>query len=141
MDNVVQFLEGDRLAKLLGFKLVEVAPGYALAKMEIKDVHLNAHSIAHGGLTYAFADYACSAAANSHGYVSLGVSSYIVYFMPPKGSELFAEAREVSNSNRRATYNVNVFDVKRNLVANFTGSIYVTNERIGTKTNISLKEP
>ncbi|HHT77742.1 MAG TPA: phenylacetic acid degradation protein, partial [Clostridiaceae bacterium] len=42
----------DQVAKLLQINLIEVAPGYAKAKMEIKESHLNGVGTLHGGIMF-----------------------------------------------------------------------------------------
>ena len=43
------FMERDAFAKMLGIRLVEVAPGYAKTAMDLTDDLKNGAGIAHGG--------------------------------------------------------------------------------------------
>lgn len=131
MNNQIKsFFEKDRFAAYVGIRLVEVGPGYAVTEMEIADHHLNAVDIVQGGATFTLADFAFAVASNSHGQLSLGINVNITYFKPPQGKILTAEAKEVSASPKLATYNVDIFDEKKELVARFTGTVYRKKEQL-----------
>jgi len=129
-DKIGHFFENDRFAALVGIKLVKVEPGYAVAKLEVSDQHLNATNIVQGGVTFTLADFAFAAASNSHGQIALGINANISYFKPPKGKILTAEAREISANNKLASYNVDIFDETKELIARFTGTVYRKKDKI-----------
>lgn len=129
-NDMIRFFDHDRFAALAGATLVEVKPGYAMAKMEISDKHLNAVNIVQGGATFTLADFAFAAASNSHGQVALGIHAAISYFQPPKGKFLMAEAKEISANKKLASYNVDIFDEDQELVARFTGTVYRKKDKI-----------
>ncbi|WP_088227334.1 PaaI family thioesterase [Desulfosporosinus sp. FKB] len=129
-ENIMSYLENDQFAALAGIKLVEVKLGYAKAKMEITDKHLNAVNIVHGGAIFTLADFAFAAASNSYGQVSLGINAAISYFRPPKGCTLIAEAKEVSSTKKIGNYNVDVFDENKEIIARFNGIVYRKKDKI-----------
>jgi len=131
MDRTAKFFGRDRFAALAGIRLVEVAPGRAVAEMEVSDHHFNAVDVVHGGAIFTLADFAFAAASNSHGQVALAINASISYFHPARGRKLTAEATEVSANNRLASYNVDVFDDEQKLVARFSGMVYRKKEKIG----------
>ena len=49
------FFEGDKFAKLAGAELIEVGEGYARAKMEVGDEHLNGGGVCQGGALFTLA--------------------------------------------------------------------------------------
>jgi len=50
LKKIKQFFDKkDRFAKLLGFDIVEIGEGYAKVEAEIKEEHLNAADVIHGG--------------------------------------------------------------------------------------------
>jgi acyl-CoA thioesterase len=120
MINDTSFLKNDRFAALAGIELVKVEPGYALAKMNIEEKHLNGVNIVQGGATFTLADFAFAAASNAHGQVALGINASINYFQAPQGKVLFAEATELHASRRLANYNVDIYDENKELIARFT---------------------
>lgn len=123
-NNIMSYFEKDRFAAFVGIKLVEVKPGYAKANMEITDKHLNAVNIVQGGVIFTLADFAFEAASNSYGQVSLGINANISYFQAPKGKILIAEAKEISASKKIASYNVDIFNEDKEIIARFTGMVY-----------------
>ena len=128
-NKVMDFLAHDRFAALAGIKLVQVEAGYAVAEMKIEDKHLNAVGIVQGGATFTLADYAFAAASNSSGFIALGVNANITYFQAPRGKVLTAEAKEVHANSKLASYNVDIFDENKELVARFTGMVYKKKDR------------
>jgi acyl-CoA thioesterase len=123
-EKIIEFFKKDRFAASIGIKLIEVEPGYALAKVEIADKHLNAIDSVQGGVTFTLADFAFAAASNSHGQVAVGINVNITYFQAPKGKVLIAEAKEIYANSKLASYNVDVYDDNKELIARFTGMVY-----------------
>ena len=129
-NDIMSYFEKDRFAAFVGIKLVEVKPGYAKANMEITDKHLNAVNIVQGGVIFTLADFAFEAASNSYGQVSLGINANISYFQPPKGKILIAEAKEISASKKIASYNVDIFNEDKEIIARFTGMVYRKKDKL-----------
>lgn len=123
-NDILRYFENDRFAAFVGIKLIEVKPGYAIANMKIDNIHLNAANIVQGGAIFTLADFAFAAASNSHGQLSLGINASISYFQPPKGKVITAEAKETFINKKIASYNVEIFDENRDIVASFTGMVY-----------------
>ncbi len=121
------FLERDAFARHLGIRLVEAAPGYAKTAMDLTEDLKNGAGIAHGGALFALADLALAIAANTHGKLSLGVSSSISYVKPGTGKTLYAEAREVSLGGKLATYAVTVSNDLGETIAAVQGTLYRKN--------------
>ncbi len=126
--NVRELLGRDRFARLLGIELLEVSEGRAKSQMMIKDEHLNGVGIVQGGATFTLADFTLAAAANSHGKVSVVISSNISYIKAVQTGLLLAEATESSRNNKTATYNVRITNEKGELIAEVHGVAYIKNE-------------
>lgn len=47
-NNLTKLMENDRFATFVGIDLLEVQPGYAVAKMDITEKHLNGVDIIQG---------------------------------------------------------------------------------------------
>ncbi len=122
--EMTKITQNDRVAKLLGFKLVQVDIGYALAEMTMREDHLNGVNTLHGGVIFSLADYAFAVACNSGGVPTVAVSANISYFKPPSGPLVRAEAREISSGRKVCCCEVEVRDEDRTLVAKFTGTGY-----------------
>ena len=131
MQTLKEFFKNDRFATLSGIELMEVSPGRARAKMEIKDCHLNGVNTVHGGAIFTLADLAFAAASNSHGTVAVAINASIWYVKAAIEGTLFAEAREVSMNPKLATYTIEVVDQTGELIASFQGMVYRKQQTIG----------
>lgn len=129
-EKVLRYFDRDRFAAHVGGKLLKVEPGYALAKMEVGDRHLNAANIIHGGALFTLGDLAVAAASNAHGQVAVGISANILFFKPSKGKVLFAEAKESSFSRKIANYHVKIYDDNGEDIAQLNITCYKKEEKI-----------
>lgn len=114
----------DSFAAHCGAVLTEVGPGSATARMEIRDHHLNAVGIVHGGAIFTIADFAFAMASNSHGTVAVAINANISFVKAVRGGVLTATAREVSRNTKLASYAIDVTDDAGDLVASFQGMVY-----------------
>lgn len=118
------FNSADAFARHNGMTISEMHEGYARAEMEIQPCHLNGVQTVHGGALFTLADFAFAAASNSRGQLSLSINSSISIFKGAKAGKLTAEAREVSNSARLASFEVGIRDEAGDLLASFHGMVY-----------------
>lgn len=117
----------DRFGQLLGVELGEVRAGYGVATLAIRDEHLNAAGVAHGGAIFTLADIALAAASNAAGTIALLTSGSITVFHPTVvGETLRATAEEISASRRLAHYAVRVEDGAGRAIAVYNASVYKT---------------
>lgn len=116
-DKLIKLLENDRFATFIGIKLVTMEPGYAVAKMDILESHLNGVNMIQGGAIFTLADFAFAAAANACGRVTVGITANITYLNASKGKSLIAEAKEVAASHKIGHYNVDVYNENRDYIA------------------------
>lgn len=122
--DLTKLTQNDRVAQLLGLRLVDVEPNFALVEMEIRDDHANGIGGLHGGVIFSLADYAFAVACNSGGIPTVAVNASISYFKAAKGKIITAEAKEVSSGRRMCGYQVDVFDEDKTLIARFSGTGY-----------------
>ncbi len=115
--DLIQFIQNDRFAKLVGTKLVEVKPGYARVQMEVTENHLNGVNMVQGGAIFALADYAFAAACNSSGMLTVGINVNISYIKSPRGKVLTAIANEVSSGKKICSVHIDVQDENNDLIA------------------------
>ena len=122
--NVEELAQRDRFAMESGITLVEGRPGYAKAEMRVKPEHMNAHGVVQGGAIFTLADLAFAVAVNAHGPVAVAVNVNISFVKAAREGVLTAEAREVALSRRLGTYEVEVRDEQKALIAVFHGMAY-----------------
>jgi acyl-CoA thioesterase len=122
--DLTKLTQNDRMAQLLGLRLIRVEPNYALVEMEIKEDHLNGIGGLHGGVIFTLADYAFAVACNSGGVPTVAINANISYFKTAKGKIISAEAKEVSSGRKICCCQVDVFDEDKTLIARFSGTGY-----------------
>jgi acyl-CoA thioesterase len=122
--TVSEFFERDRYAAFSGVELLDVVPGRARAKMEIKEMHLNAGDVVQGGAIFTLADLAFAAAVNAYGNLAMSIETSIRYFKGVGAGTLFADAKIVHLHRKLATFEVTVTTQDEALVALFTATAY-----------------
>ena len=130
MEKYMTYFKQDRFADFCGIELTECKPGYARTKVTIQEKHLNGAGVVHGGLFFTLADFAFAAAVNSYGVVTLSISCTISYFDKCNKGDIFAEAREISRSNKLINCDINITNDEGKLLANFKGTAYITKQTI-----------
>jgi acyl-CoA thioesterase len=124
MENLKRFFMKDNFIVNSGIELLEVSPGYAKAKLEVEEKHLNALRTVQGGALFTLADLAFAAASNAHGNATVSLNANISFVKAATKGTLIAEAKETSISPKIATYTVNITDDKGDLIAIFQGMGY-----------------
>lgn len=120
----------DYFSQWLGIEVLETGHGYSKLAMTIRKEMLNGFAIAHGGITYSFADSALAFASNSHGKKSVSVETSISHLVSlAEGDEIIAEAKEENVSNKIGIYTIKVYKAfDRSVVALFKGTVYRTSK-------------
>ena len=112
----------DAAAQGLGMRREHVAPGEARLSMEVTEVILNGHALAHGGYVFALADTAFAYACNCYNQRAVGHQAAITYMAPGRlGDRLTATAREIHRAGRAGIYDVAVTNQRGERIAEFRG--------------------
>lgn len=122
--DIKTFFEGDRYALHSGIELLEVKEGYAKAKMDVKDHHLNAGNVVQGGAIFTLADLAFAAAVNAYGNLSVSVQTSIYFHKGVGEGTLFAEAKVVKLGKNLGNFEVCVTNEQNALIATFIATAY-----------------
>ena len=122
--TIKEFFKADRYAALSGIELLTVEPGRAKARMEIREMHLNAGNVVQGGAIFTLADFAFAAAVNAYGNLAVSIETSIRYFKGVGSGVLFAEAQIVHLHKRLATFEIRVTNETDELIALFTATAY-----------------
>ena len=118
-------LAGDHATKMLGMRIVEVAPGRAVIEMVVRQDMLNGHAICHGGLIATLADSTFAFACNAYNELSVASGFSIDLLAPGRlGDLLTATCHEVSKSGRTGVYDTDVVNQRGERVAVFRGRSY-----------------
>jgi acyl-CoA thioesterase len=120
-------VEMEPFAKKFGLRLLDINDGYSMVEMHFTPDMENLSGKAHGGAIFALVDEAFEIASNSHGRVAVALTMNITYLSsPPLGSRLVAKAKEISQADETAVYEIKVFDDKRRPIASCHGLVYRT---------------
>jgi len=130
VENIKKFFKNDRFAEHVGIELLEVSKGYARAKLEIRNEHLNSVGTVHGGAIFALADLVFAVASNSHGTIAMGINVSISYLKAVREGTIFAEAKEISKNPKLASYTVTVSDQSGDTIAIFQGMVYRKKDKL-----------
>ncbi len=130
MNDLKTFFKGDHFAEHVGIELLDISPGKAKARMDIKKEHLNGLDIVHGGAIFTLADLAFAAAANSHGTVAIAININVSYMKATSEGTLYAEATETSLNPKLGTYSVSITSEEGDLIATFQGMAYRKKDKL-----------
>lgn len=115
-------IEDMALGKWLGLTFDEARPGYARARMKVREDMANPHGTCHGGLVFTLADSAFGAVANARVRPTVTAQAEITFVAPARvGDELVAEATETLLYGRSSVYDITVKNQKGEMVALFRG--------------------
>jgi len=115
----------DRASKMLGMRIVDVAPGSATLAMTIRDDMLNGHDICHGGLITTLADSAFAFACNSYNELTVASGFSIDLLAPGRLDDvLTARCVEVSKAGRTGVYDTEITNQRGERIAMFRGRSY-----------------
>jgi acyl-CoA thioesterase len=124
MEDFKNYFKKDMFIVNVGIELLEISPGYAKAKLEVEEKHLNALKTVQGGVLFTLADIAFAAAINAHGSSAVLINANMSFVKAATKGALIAEAKETSINPKIATYNVNITDDEGDIVAIFQGMGY-----------------
>lgn len=113
------------IAALLGFRLCEVAPGFAVFTMEPEFRHYNPISVVHGGVAATLLDSCMSCAVQTHcepgtAYTTLEIKINFVRAITDKTGPVRAEGRTLYVGRRSGTAEGKIIDAKGTLLAHGT---------------------
>ena len=118
---------GDRFAAGCGARLVEIAPGTAVAVLEVTSAHLNAGGVCQGGAIFTLADLVFAALVNQRENLTFAINSTIYYHVSAReGDMLRAEGRFSCNHHRIPSVEVVVTNREGVRIATFTGQAYTS---------------
>ncbi len=124
---VNHMLQNDAFSHWLGVELIALREGFCKLKMTLRPEMTNGFGIAHGGITFSFADSALAFASNARGDHAVSIETSISHTRPVQiGDVLFAEAIEKSHTRRFGIYEVLVTNSRGDLIALFKGTVYRT---------------
>jgi acyl-CoA thioesterase len=117
-----KMLEGDRVSRKLGIRLLEATAGRATLEMTIRQDMLNGFGTCHGGVLFTLADTALSCACNSRNERSVAHHCSIVYLRPGEpGERVVATATARAKAGRVELYDVSLRNSRGATIGEFFG--------------------
>ncbi|MCL4415364.1 MAG: PaaI family thioesterase [Actinobacteria bacterium] len=125
-------IEDEPYARFFGIKIIDLKKGYSLVRMRSKKDYDNIFKITHGGAIFSLLDVAFGSAVNSYGTVAVALNISINYLRPAYADDiLIAEAKEMSRSNKIASYSITVKnEVSGEMIASAQTVAYLKNEKL-----------
>ncbi|MHA1569323.1 MAG: hotdog fold thioesterase [Alphaproteobacteria bacterium] len=121
----------DAYLGMMGIELADCGPGRATVRMTVRPDQTNFIGTCHGGVVFAVADAAFSLSSNTPGASTVAIDAHIAFTAGAReGDVLTATSREVSRSNRLATYRIEVTTPDEAVIAAFTGTAYITRKEL-----------
>ncbi|HZE84670.1 MAG TPA: hotdog fold thioesterase [Puia sp.] len=118
-------MKKDLFSKWLGIERLEEREGYCRLRMVLRPEMCNGFEIAHGGITYSFADSAFAFASNSMGRHAVSIETSISHIKPlHTGDTIIATAEQKSGGNKISIFDVQVEKENGELVALFKGTVF-----------------
>lgn len=115
----------DHFSRWLGIERMEEREGYCRLQMTVRPEMCNGFAIAHGGISYSFADSAFAFASNSRGRKAVSVETSISHIRPlMAGDKIIAVAEEKNLGSRIGIYEVRVEKDNGELAALFKGTVF-----------------
>ena len=128
-NDIVKFrmYDNDAFSQWLGIELVAVSKGYTTIRMTVREEMTNGFKIAHGGISYSFADSAFAFASNSWGEHAVSIETSISHTRPVHVGDVLTAVTNMENKSKRlAIYNVKVTNQDEKTVALFKGTVFHT---------------
>ena len=120
-------LNHDAFSQWLGIEIVAITQESCTIKMTVSLQMTNGFGVAHGGITYSFADSAFAFACNALGIKSVSIETAISHLRPVFAHDvLTAHAVQNYAGNKTSVFTVEIHNQKAELVALFKGTAYRT---------------
>ncbi len=131
-EAIFQRVEKEPFAKALKMKLIALERGYSAVEMTYEPKLMNnIYGRAHGGAIFALIDEAFETVGQSDGTIGVALNINVTYVSSPNaGERLKAEATEVSQTKKTASYYITVKDPSDRLIATCQALLYRTGKPI-----------
>jgi len=128
---VEKMMQTDQFSKWLAIEILEIKDGYSKLTMIVRKEMINGFGTAHGGIAFSLADSAFAFACNSDGKMTVALDVSISYPKAVKENDiLFAEAKQITKTNRTGLYLIEIKNQHNELVALFKGTCYKTEKSL-----------
>ena len=122
----------ETFAQALNMKLIELGDGHSVVEMIYTPENMNnIYDRAHGGALFGLIDEAFETAGQTKGTIAVALNVSITYVTSPKpGSILRAEANQVSETKKTASFDIKITDQDGNIITTCQALAYQTGKPI-----------
>ncbi|MEE9439429.1 MAG: hotdog fold thioesterase [Saprospiraceae bacterium] len=115
----------DAFSQWLGIEIIHIKNDDCKLKMIVRKDMLNGFGIAHGGITYAFADSALAFVSNALGNQAVSIETSISHTKKVVVNDILTTTSYLINKSKKfAIYSIEIHNQKMTLVASFKGTVY-----------------
>jgi acyl-CoA thioesterase len=125
---ITNAIKRETFARELKLKLIELEDGHSVVEMIYDPEKMNNMlDRAHGGALFGLMDEAFEMAGNTKGTIAVALNINVTFVTSPKpGSRLRAEANQVSETRKTASFDIKVTDQDGNLITTCQALAYQT---------------
>jgi acyl-CoA thioesterase len=125
-------IKKEKFAQRLKLKLVELEDGHSAVEMIYDPEKMNnMHDRAHGGALFGLLDAAFEMACHTQGTIAVALNVNVTFVSSPEaGATLRAEANQVSETRKTASFDIKITDQAGKIIANCQALAYRTGKPI-----------
>ena len=125
-------IKRETFARALNMKLIELEDGHSVVEMIYTPENMNnMHDRAHGGALFGLMDEAFEMACHTKGTIAVALNMNVTFVTSPKpGSKLRAEANQVSETRKTASFDIKITDEEGKIVTICQALAYQTGKPI-----------
>ena len=111
-------IKRETFSQALNMKLVELEDGHSVVEMIYDPQKMNnMHDLAHGGALFGLMDEAFEMACHTKGTIAVALNINVTFVTSPKpGSKLRAEANQVSETRKTASFDIKITDEEGKII-------------------------
>jgi acyl-CoA thioesterase len=127
-EAITNAIKRETFAQALNMKLVELEDGHSVVEMIYDpDKMNNMHDLAHGGALFGLMDEAFEMACHTKGTIAVALNINVTFVTSPiPGSKLRAEANQVSETRKTASFDIKITDQEGNILTTCQALAYQT---------------
>ena len=125
---ITNAIKRETFAQALNMELVELEDGHSVVEMTYDPESMNnMYDRAHGGALFGLIDEAFEIAGQTKGTIAVALNVNITYVTSPQpGSRLRAEANQVSETKKTASFDIKITDPEGNIITTCQALAYQT---------------
>ncbi|HMA67446.1 MAG TPA: hotdog fold thioesterase [Desulfosalsimonadaceae bacterium] len=131
-EAIARAVDREPFAKAFNMRLVALEEGYSRVVMDAEPSRMNnIYQRTHGGAIFGLIDEAFETASQTGGDIAVALNVNVTYMASPEnGSQLTAEARQISQSKKISNFDITVTEDSGRLIASCRAMAYRTGKPV-----------